>query len=214
MDIGCILGKEQRVKSRVNIKLIGSMIVLSLLGSFSIVQGSSRYVSLSSAMLVARLKLDFSHSWVISKKLFEHIREQLSDGSTILELGSGWGSGQLAKHYTVYSVEHDTKWLNQYETNYIHAPIKNRWYDTEVLKSQLPQSYDLLLIDGPPQSIGRSGFLKHLDLFDLSVPIIVDDVHRTTERTILNTLAKQLGRTPTIVSCGNKKFGILPLPIP
>jgi hypothetical protein len=47
----------------------------------------------------------------------------LVDGSTILELGSGWASGELSKHYRVYSVEHDEKWLDAFDTNYIYAPL-------------------------------------------------------------------------------------------
>ena len=49
--------------------------------------------------------------WVIAPELYNWIRENIKDGSTILELGSGTGTIELCKHYTVYSVEHDKKWI-------------------------------------------------------------------------------------------------------
>ena len=68
-------------------------------------------------------------AWSISKELFDYIRKILPEGSTIVELGSGWASEQLSKYYTVYSIEHSEKWLDKYNTNYIYAPIKNNWYE-------------------------------------------------------------------------------------
>lgn len=41
--------------------------------------------------------------WAISEELFEWIKENVDEGSVILELGSGAGTGELAKDYTMFS---------------------------------------------------------------------------------------------------------------
>ncbi len=138
-------------------------------------------------------------SWSISEKLFNYILSILPKNSTILEFGSGWGSGQLSKHYTVYSIEHDKHWINRYNTHYIYAPIKNQWYDIEVLKKELPKSYDLILIDGPPGNIGRYPFYVNLSLFKTNVPLIVDDTNRPEEYKLITDVAKKLNRPFKII---------------
>ena len=63
--------------------------------------------------------------------MFRWIRKNIKDGSTILEIGSGSTTRELAKHYKVFSVEHDYRWANKYpEATYIHAPLKK--YDGSV----------------------------------------------------------------------------------
>lgn len=147
--------------------------------------------------------------WAISKQLFDWLLAKLPSSSTILELGSGAGTKELAKHFRVYSVEHDVRFLDRYDSTYIHAPIVEGWYDPAILAERLPASYDLLLVDGPPQQIGRGGILKHLTLFDLTKPIVIDDVHRKAERRILDKIAKQVGISSKIMSDGKKSFGVL-----
>jgi hypothetical protein len=122
-------------------------------------------------------------SWAIEEQLFNFIRNILPDGSTILELGSGTGTIELCKFYTVYSIEHDKRWLGTApDTNYIYAPIENNWYDRTVLETEIKSlNYDLVLVDGPPGSIGRGGILNNLDLFNTDVPFIFDDTNRKAE---------------------------------
>lgn len=151
----------------------------------------------------------FSDVWSICSALYEHILEILPGGSTMVELGSGWGSGELSKHFTVWSVEHDEKWIGKYDTNYIHAPIIDGWYDVSTLKNQLPSSYDLLLVDGPPGKIGRGKFLEHLELFNTDITIIFDDVNRPAEHKLMEEVSKKLGREFYVRQCGNKKFGVI-----
>lgn len=157
------------------------------------------------------------------KYFYEYIFDTLPRGSTILELGSGAVTGKLAALYTMYSVEHSKKWLNKYDTTYIYAPIKkypipkfdgqNQWYHYTVLQKELPKSYDLILIDGPPGNIGRGGFYKYLDLFDTSVPMVFDDVDRTPEAKLINIVASKLNRPYTVYTLGPSKlaghFGVI-----
>ncbi len=159
----------------------------------------------------------------ITKKLFDYILKTLPDGKTILELGSGWGTGELAKHYTMYSVEHDEEYLGRYDSTYIHVPLKehkplanhkgNIWYDPEMLWKKLQWiKYDLLLVDGPPHT--RSGFHKYFDLFDSDVIMIFDDYQREIEKKVMNSIASRLNR-PYVVYCGNdgKPFAVLNDPV-
>lgn len=164
-------------------------------------------------ILLPQTTLDNFGGWSISKELFNYILQILPAGSTILELGSGWASGELSKNYTVYSIEHNKRWLNKYQTNYIYAPIVNNWYDTEVLKKELSLiQYDLILIDGPPGTIGRVGFYNNLNLFNTDVIMIFDDVNRPAEYNLLNNVALKLKKSFTIIKHKEKHFGII-LPI-
>ena len=158
--------------------------------------------------------------WTISQTLFDFIKEFLEPGSRIIELGSGWGTGQLAKYFEMFSIEHDSTFLNIHNSNYIHSPIKKHsdstfpddkgWYDPVVLKSQLPKEYDLVLVDGPPGTIGRSGFYTNLDLFRKDVPIILDDVDREDELQLLRAIEQKLGRKAKICEdTQQKSFAVL-----
>lgn len=126
--------------------------------------------------------------WSLDKEVYSWVLENIPKGSTILELGSGRSTQEFCEYYKMYSVEHNEKWLDKSDSTYIHAPIRQysgyRWYDVEVLKEKLPTEYSLLIVDGPPGSIGRMGVLHNYDLFRNDVPIVVDDVSRAEEQNI------------------------------
>tara|TARA_B100002052_G_C15792401_1_gene556987 strand:- start:178 stop:960 length:783 start_codon:yes stop_codon:yes gene_type:complete len=131
------------------------------------------------------------------------IRQLAASNSTIVELGSGNGTNRLVSEYTVYSIEDDEKWVGYCEgSNYIHAPLINlddseepiRWYDPAILKKSLPESYDLVLIDGPAGKKGRSGLLSNLDLFRTDVPFVIDDTLRDHECQVAREMAYLLNR--------------------
>lgn len=145
---------------------------------------------------------DFS----IGFNLYAYIRYHLPRGKTILELGSGEVSSLLSLDYQLYSVEHDQNYIGRYNTNYIYAPIKDGWYDIE--KEELPNFYDLLLIDGPPEKIGRYGIIEHLDLFDLT-NVIVDDTHREMEKEIATAISDIKDKPISSFQDGKKEFIVL-----
>ncbi len=151
----------------------------------------------------------FGEHWSVCEKLYTYIQSILPEGGTMLELGSGWASGEFSKHYSVWSVEHNAKWLNLYDTHYIYAPIVDGWYSTDHLKKQLPKKYDLILIDGPPGSIGRGKFFDHIDLFNTDVPLTFDDINRPAEYELMTKVAKHLKRDIKVYKCGHKKFGVV-----
>lgn len=152
----------------------------------------------------------------IARELYDYICNILPYNSTILELGSGWGTSQLTKHYNVFSIEHDKKWCNKYDSFYIYAPLRKGWYDVDILRKNLPSQYDLILVDGPPayekgKEYARSGFLKNLHLFNTKgIIIIFDDVDRSAEFDICTQVAQLLNRDIAIHNTTNgKKFAVL-----
>lgn len=153
--------------------------------------------------------------FAISVDLFKYILNNLEKGGTILELGSGSGTGELAKFYKVYSIEHDKNWLNKYNTTYIYAPIVSyqeyKWFNIDILKKSLPTiDYDLILVDGPPGTIGRAGFFYNLALFDTAKTIIFDDVQRGAELVLLKNVSQKLNRPYKIIKCSDGKvFGVI-----
>lgn len=135
--------------------------------------------------------------------LLTAIRQLIPPGSKIVELGSGNGTNILTKQYNVYSIEDDAKWIGYCkETNYIHAPLvetdyknqKIRWYDSEVISRNLPDDYDLILVDGPAGKHGRYGLLENLNIFKTDVPIVIDDTLRDHEAEIARQIAYMLNR--------------------
>lgn len=150
------------------------------------------------------------HDYMISRELYRWIRNNLKEGNTILELGSGDGTRLLSERYKMYSIENNEKWLNKYDSTYIHAPIKNNWFDVEVLKKELPNDYDLILVDAPPgfNENARMGFYTNIELFNTSVPIIIDDIHRPGERRLADNLKEMFGKSKsyTEITSKNKSF--------
>jgi len=165
--------------------------------------------------------------WVIDIECFNKILEILPKNKTILEFGSGFGSSELSKYYKVFSIEHDEKWLNKYPNiNYIYAPLKPikenqniNWYDIDIVKDNIPEKYDLILVDGPPEAtsknrMGRMGFFYNLELFTLeNVVIIFDDVERKKDLDNMISISKKIDRKYEIFEgkskLKKKKFGVI-----
>lgn len=135
--------------------------------------------------------------WSIELEVFKFIRDNLPEGSTILELGSGWGTGMLSKDYTMHSIEHDEKFVGRYNTTYIHAPMVDGWYDKSVLETKLEAlrgKYQMILVDGPigNESNGRIGFFENITMFDEEVLMVFTDTNRPGERNTFNKVLKHL----------------------
>ena len=138
-----------------------------------------------------------SEGWMLPMETFSWIRTHLARGSRILEFGSGHGSHLLSKEYELWSIEHDEEWLGISDSNYTHAAIVDNpvsehngevgWYNPSFF-DEIPSKFDLIIIDGPPGTFGRSGILNHLDELPSAKWMIVDDTDRETEY----SLAKQI----------------------
>lgn len=137
--------------------------------------------------------------WALPEKAFQWIEENIPFGSNIVELGSGHGTSRLTQNYHVWSVEHDEAWLNISSSTYIHAEIipfsvngkEGQWYNAGKIKNALPQNYALLIIDGPPSTIGRNGILAFQEIFNWNCHILVDDTHRPHDKIIAEQLSLQ-----------------------
>lgn len=141
--------------------------------------------------------------FAIDQGVLTAIRQIVPKGGRIIELGSGDGTEKLAERYEVYSVEDNEEWVGHCsDSNYIHAPLIEltsqsttyNWYDPSILQKELPQSCDLVLVDGPAGSINRQGLLWHLELFPLDAHIIVDDTLRESECNLAREIAYLLNR--------------------
>ena len=140
------------------------------------------------------------NDYAIPTELLQWLIDNVPEGSTILELGSGTGTVELCKWFKVYTIEHNEKWMNRAkDAIYINAPIQHYegydWYDIEILKKELPKKYDVIIVDGPPgKKIGRFGFIHNLELFDPNAIFIMDDTNRARDKTLSNQVAAKLGR--------------------
>ena len=126
----------------------------------------------------------------VNKSFIKWIFNNIEFGNTIVELGSGYGTTtSLSVLYDLYSIENDIRYLNKgNNSNYIYAPlIDDKWYDESCIKDELPEVFDLLIIDGP---IGhrRVNIINHFHLFDEVKTIIIDDSQREGEKQIIQFL--------------------------
>ena len=133
----------------------------------------------------------------ITVECFKWITDNIGPGQKVLEFGAGLVSTpKLSRVYELTSVEHDQKYIGQFNSEYIYAELseKDGWYRRDALERIKHQNYSLAIIDGPPGSGNRFGILLNTDLL-LHVPfILVDDVDRPCERLLLELLAKELNR--------------------
>jgi len=155
------------------------------------------------------------NDWAIGESLYKWIRENLEDGKTILELGSGTGTVELTKHYKVYSVEDKKEWCDfAKESNYFYAPIVKYkdydWYHIDIFKT-IPKDYDLLIIDGPSGCRRTEGFIANINLFKTDIPIIIDDTEafKLWNIKIVDFLSELLGRKVITIQDGTKMFSVI-----
>ncbi len=142
-----------------------------------------------------------THPWGgsgIEKELFRFIEDNFFRGIRVVEFGGGYGSTPaLASLYELYTVEENPSFISgDVNTTWIHAPIKNGWYDLDVLKEKLPKEFDLLFIDGPAGSGNRDGILDNLNLIPENCKIILHDTYRPAEINLSIKLAELLNKEP------------------
>jgi hypothetical protein len=149
-------------------------------------------------------------NWAISQEMFDWIRENIPKGGTILEFGSGTGTIELTKHYTVFSVEQNKEWVGKSPlSTYIYAPIKGGWYDIDIVFNEIPQHYDLIIVDGPGGSHYRPGIDKYWDRLKTDIPLLFDDTHRAPDRDHAILVAEQLGKEYEEIKGWQKSFIVL-----
>ena len=139
----------------------------------------------------------------IERTCFEEILKIIPEDSVVVELGAGICSTlALSRHYKLYSIEHNKEWCDLYpNVNYIHAQLKDGWYDVRVLKKLLPpkNKQSLIFIDGS----NRDGILKHINLFNKNATFIIHDTYREAEYEFSLKLGRLLGREPKFIENGD-----------
>lgn len=163
--------------------------------------------------------------WMMPDDIFTWIEANIKQGESVLEFGSGHGSIKLAKHYNLFSVEHDEEWIGISDSTYIHAEIEENvisaennqkgWYNESIIREVLKaNNIVLFIIDGPPGGIGRHGLLSLLDVLPQSAFYVVDDIHREEELDLFNKLERwHCGKSKTFTalydSGKERKWGVL-----
>lgn len=166
----------------------------------------------------------------IGEQAVDLIRYLLPEKSTILEFGCGVTSKLLLNWYNVYSIEHNSDWLNH--PNAYHVPLKqyndidfkapsdisclpfyekqNAWYNPDILKIVLDKipKYDLIIIDGPNGNYGRGGFYTYLDLFDKNVHMVFHDLNRQAEMELIKKVSERVNR-PAFILENDEKTGVI-----
>jgi hypothetical protein len=171
---------------------------------------SSGYTEHGHDMELLQTGLADMGTWAIGDSLLQFIYSALPEGASLLELGSGIGTQELAKKFQMTSIEHYSGWIGIYDTNYIHAPLIDDWYDRSIISSSLGNGYAGILVDGPSGSERRANFIWNVDLFDLSKWIFFDDIHREPECSCFIKLADKLGRQHAMVKDNKgKAFGVI-----
>ena len=138
----------------------------------------------------------------------------LPENAKVLELGSGLGTRELAKHFAVTSVEHDPQFLNAWDSYYIHAPLVDGYYQRDAMERALESEYAAIIIDGPPafersNRRSRLGFLKYVKFVRGRPVIVVDDIHRAWDLLNFILIALYCGRRPGLIRSGGKISGVL-----
>ena len=139
------------------------------------------------------------HKWGgsgIEKELFDFILNKFPEGSTIIELGSGYCSTKaFSLYYDTYSIDENADYVNIFDgVKYLHAPKKDGWYDRDSVKDFLPNEYSLVFVDGPSGEGNRDGLIKNLDLFRTDSSFIFHDTYRDPEKNLAVEISRILNR--------------------
>lgn len=146
--------------------------------------------------------------WSIEPELLQFIKTKISSGHSILEFGSGAGTEALLRSFKVTSIEHDPHFARSIFPNHklVYAPLKNGWYDVEVLKEIEFNQYDLILIDGPPGEL-RGQIIDNIGLFKgINTPVIFDDINRELDQSVMKAFCQEVNFTHQIFEGKNKQF--------
>ena len=140
--------------------------------------------------------------WQLGEKSSKWILDTFAgSNSRILELGCGAGTALRAEIFDLTAVEHDDAYVLE-NVNIISAPItpnpismkhgESGWYDLSALEPLRDEWFDLLIVDGPPGAIGRTGLLAVPWLIRRCKCIMVDDTHRPAELQLATSLEAML----------------------
>ena len=145
----------------------------------------------------------------ISRELFDCIRHFVPSGSALLEFGSGWGTGQLAEHYKMISIEDHGNFLNLYNSQYIYAPRIDNWYGMEKIREELKSPYDGVLVDGNSDDSRLQGLIANASFFNWEIPWFFDDLNINIINVDFERFMRDTNRPFVKYQCGLKPFGVV-----
>jgi len=129
----------------------------------------------------------------LSSRFLDFVYNNIPEGSTILEFGSGTSTGKLVDRYTVFSIEENESYVGLHHDNYLHAEIVDDWYNKKkVIDFISDLQYDAIIVDGPAHGL-RKGILDILEYMNLNVPIFIDDLERADDRAVFSVLSSIAG---------------------
>lgn len=161
--------------------------------------------------------------WAMDALFAEQLISLVDEGrESVVELGSGHSTAIIAQRLRgrgrgrVVAVDHlgefaarTREWLREKglaeHASVVHAPIARRevegrtvdWYSGEALERALPDRIDLLIVDGPPNKLGRSARWPAVPVLrDRLAPgaaILMDDGDRPDERRAAFDWHRRLG---------------------
>jgi hypothetical protein len=170
--------------------------------------------------------------FAIDEKMLDCILQKIPAGQTILEFGSGDGTIELLKYYSVISVEDNPRWVGHASklkttrntSHYIHCPLvpieptekfgHSLWYNAEVLIESLKKlnfAFDAVIIDGPMGRYGRSGILPFIARYKpyfSGKTFFIDDCDRNDELLLALELQSALNLNIELFT-GTKDFAVL-----
>jgi hypothetical protein len=159
-------------------------------------------------------------AWSITGHLWATISNFTGPSMRTLECGSGLSTSLFVHSGCIHTaLEHDQQTLNILRTaddeaakSVLLRPLEGepRWYDW------LPDApFDVILIDGPPGTIGRAGILSVLDrLVHNSTIIFCDDAGRRDERQLVTQIAARLGWPTRFSTAGNYGYACIAKGLP
>lgn len=156
-----------------------------------------------------------SEEWAVSGHLWAMISNFAADGVRTLECGSGLstslftraGCRHTALEHQPVNLERLRRFDPQAVPSVILTPLEGDppWYRT------VPnERFDLILIDGPPGSVGRHGVLPiAASLVHPKTVIFFDDTCRPADRRIAEELARSLDRPIVFSTSGHHGYACI-----
>lgn len=151
----------------------------------------------------------------IGQGLFNAMRLVLPKNGTVLELGSGDGSTVELKNrgYTVYSIEHNDRYLGRWNDldHTIYAPFNETgFYDMKIVVEKIPSNYDILLVDGPDTENRNLRFYEYgCQHFKSDVPWFFDDWAGDQMKIGIQAVANKTKRELLIFEDRIKQYAVL-----
>jgi len=148
-----------------------------------------------------------------TETMWEFLNREIRPGMKTLELGSGLTTMLFDRMQCDHlSIEHSEEWLDRVRSfvplvnsSVLHRPIQDGWYSWK----NTGGPFDLVLVDGPPGDIGRSGVLGTIDsIANEQTTIVLDDCNRAAELSLAVKISSMTGRSFRVIEGDGRAFAV------